>query len=273
MDLAKHKKKESTFELGSHEPSKRSIPERSKPEENEALVSDEHLKNTLSRPPFHERIETKKHQVNSWVKTQTGKIQTEEDDPPTQEERKKSNLKKLIGWSITGGLSLVFCIAGLTLDSAAFIPGVALAFNILFALSSLILPIALILIIFYGLEQFAIKKNKTIFTPRFLKTLGNVSIAFSIIGAVLLLAQVAVVLIFIFTFGPADLIAQILLFLVYLIILGILAVLYQLSLIASISTAILSAKKTKQGRIAAIIMAIALVLTIIIMTVLLLVLL
>lgn len=258
------------FELGSNEPSKNVIPEQSKPEENQALVVNEQPRKALNHPPFHQRIATKKQQVKTWIKTKTGKLQTEEDDPPSQEERKKSNLKKLIGWSIAGGLSLVFFIAGLTLNSAAFIPGAALAFNILFALSTLVLPIALILIFFYGLEKFAIEKNKTIFTPELLKTLGNASIVFSIVGAFFLLAQVAVILIFIFTFGPTDLIAQILLFLAYLIVLGILALFYQFSLIFSISTAILSAKKTKQGRIATIIMALALVLTIITITLLLL---
>jgi len=207
-------------------------------------------------------MEVIKDKVSFWVKSKAEQIQKVEDDPPTQEERKKSNLKKLRAWSITAGLSLLFIIVGLIANSMGVIPEVMLVLSILLYAGSLLLPIALILILFYTLEHFAIKKNKTIFTPTFLKTLGNISIAFSIIGAFFLLAQIAVLITFILSIGGAELFTQLLLFLTYLLVLGVLAMLYYFTLIFSISTSILSAKKTRPGRISIVIMAIALVLTI-----------
>ena len=207
-------------------------------------------------------MEVIKEKVSFWVKSKAEQIQKVEDDPPTQEERKKSNLKKLRAWSITAGLSLLFIIVGLIANSMGVIPEVMLVLSILLYAGSLLLPIALILILFYTLEHFAIKKNNTIFTPTFLKTLGNISIAFSIIGAFFLLAQIAVLITFILSIGGAELFTQLLLFLTYLLVLGVLAMLYYFTLIFSISTSILSAKKTRPGRISIVIMAIALVLTI-----------
>ncbi len=263
IDLAKYKKQEKTFEIGGAQSSPENYAEQKYSDEVPQLI--EQPKDSAQRDSPFERLKEIKPKISAWVKDQTEKIQISEDDPPSQEELNTANKKKILGWSVVGVLSLVAIILSFLLPLFIVNASILLFVSVLSSLGTLLLPISIILLIMYGIEHSAIKKNKTIFTPSFLKTTGTFSLVVSIIGAILLLIVAALTVYFLLVLGSfVNLFTEFLLVVLLALLVIFLLGLYSLTLIFSISFAVVSAKKTKAGRISVIIMLAAPVLLILI---------
>lgn len=206
LDLAKHKKQESTFQLSADLPPfieksdsissiKNSDPTALSVEEKKGSHLFENLR--LTKHQFLQNIENRKEH----------NIAQNNEEPQGDADPYKANKRRILGWSVSAFLSLALVIAGIALIASFSVP--VLPF-VMFYIAAHMLPVSIILLRAYIKEHQALKNGSQFLSEervlQFRKTAKRWS-KITFIGGLLFLLLSALVLGFII-FTSAEILAM-----------------------------------------------------------------